>query len=161
MKGLDKLENAEWLESFSHENASDMTFNLYNTLSSDEKIEEFWNKCSDFYHINCFPFDEWLEEWKDIPDIYNVLDQFAHTANGFPLDILICKFNDKSMEEAKRLTEEFRKQYEWTSITIKDPNSYAYMVWFFWGSTWRTAQYIIKELKNRFSNKFRELKVKK
>lgn len=161
MRGLDKLENAEWLESFSHENTSDMTFSLYNTLSSDEDIEAFWNKCSDFYHLSCFPFDDDLDQWRAVPDVYKILDQFAHTADWFPLDVLICKFSEENMEEARRLTEEFKKKYEGTSIAIKDPNSYAYIVWFFWGSSWRTAQYVIKELRNRFPDKFRELKVKK
>ena len=160
MRGFDKLENAEWLVSFSNENSSDITFSLYNTLSGDEDIKNFWEKCSDLYYFSCFPFDESLEQWKEVPDIYKILKQFAHTANGHPLDILICKYDENSMQEARKMTEEFRKKYEWTNITIKDPNNYVYMVWFFWGSAWRTAQYLIRELREQFPDKFRNLKHK-
>ena len=66
MRGFDRLENAEWLESFSRWNSSDMTFNLYNTLTSDEDIKNFWEKCSDLYYFSCFPFDESLEKWKEV-----------------------------------------------------------------------------------------------
>ena len=160
MRGFDRLENAEWLELFSRENSSDITFSLYNNLTSDEDINKFWEKCSDLYYFSCFPFDESLEKWREVPDVYQILKQFAHTANGHPLDILICKYDEESMQEARKMTEEFRKKYEGTNVTIKDPNGYVYMVWFFWGSAWRTAQYLIRELKEKFPDKFRDLKVR-
>ena len=160
MRGIEWLNNAEWLEEFNHKLSSDITFNLYNNLSSDESIRAFWDKCSDFYHLSCFPFDGELEKWVDVPDIYEILKKFAHTADGHPLDVLICKFNEKTMEEAKQQVEELRKRCDGMEITIAEPYPYIYMVWFFGGSSWRTAQYVLWELRNNFPEKFKEIKHK-
>lgn len=160
MEGINIVDNAEWLEGFDYSLSSDITFNLYNTLTYDEQIREFWDKCSDFYHISCFPFDWALEQRRDVPEIYKILIKFAHTAEGHPLDVLICKYNDESMQEFQKKVEEFREKYRKTWIKIKNPNPYVYMVWFFWGSAGRTAQYVIRELKDNFPEKFKELKVK-
>ena len=159
MKNLDRLENSEWLESFAKDTISDITFNLYRTFSSDEEIHEFWNKFSDFYHISCSPFDETIENRRDIHEIYDILKRSQHMAEWHHLEILIGKYSDETMERAKKATEEKRKEYEWTNIIIWDPKSYMYLVWFFWGSSWRTAQYVINEIKNYFPEKFKEVKL--
>ena len=160
MEGIDLVENSEWLESFSRSLSSDITFNLYNTLDNDKQIKEFWDKCSSFYHLSCFPFDETIKQWEIVPDIYEILRCFIHTANGHPLDVLICKYNEGSIQEANNKVELLKKEYEKLWIEIKNPYPYVYMVGFFGGSAWRTAQYMIWELKNKFPEKFKELKIK-
>jgi hypothetical protein len=42
------------------------------------------------------------------------LIKFAHTAEGHPLDVLICKYNDESMQEFQKKVEEFREKYRKT-----------------------------------------------
>lgn len=51
-----------------------------------------------------------------------------HMANGHPLQILIGKYSDESMENARRITEKMRKEYEWMWITVWDPKAYMYLV---------------------------------
>ena len=80
-------------------------------------------------------------------------------AEGRPLEILIWKYNEESMAKARKITEEKRKEYEWMWFTIWDPKEYMYLVWFFGGTTWRTNQYIIKEIRDMFPDKLKVLKV--
>jgi hypothetical protein len=35
-----------------------------------------------------------------------------------------------------------------------------YIIWFFWGTTWRTNEYIIWEIKKMFPDKINEIKIK-
>jgi hypothetical protein len=71
---------------------------------------------------------------------------------------LIGKYSEESMAKARKITEEKRKEYEWMWFTIWDPKEYIYLVWFFGGTTWRTNQYIIKEIKDMFPDKWRVIK---
>jgi hypothetical protein len=75
------------------------------------------------------------------------------------LEILIGKYSEESMAKARKITEEKRKEYEWMWFKIWDPKEYMYLVWFFGGTTWRTNQYIIKEIKDMFPGKLRVIKV--
>lgn len=160
---VDKLENAEWLEDFNSNTWADYSFNLYSTLNSDEQIEEFWERCSEFYFLSVFPYDSEVEKWKDVPELYEIINRLIHWAEWHSLEILIWRYSEETMELARQKTEEKRKEFEeeWLNfITIRDPYLYVYMVWYFWGSAWRTAQYVIRELKNKFPEKFREIKHK-
>ena len=163
MIGIDKLENAEWLEDFNSETWKYYTFDLYRTLNSDEQIREFWEKCSEFYYLPVFPYGTELKRWKDVPELYEIISKLAHWADWFCLELLIWRHSDESMRVAKEKTEEMRKKFEkdWlTFFTVRDPYLYTYMVWYFWGSSWRAAQSVIRELKNKFPEKFREIKHK-
>ena len=79
-------------------------------------------------------------------------------ANGFPLEILIWKYSEESMEKARKITEQRREEFEWSWIIIWEPKSYMYIVWFFWWTTGRTNQAIIKEIKDMFPGKLKVLK---
>lgn len=74
-------------------------------------------------------------------------------ANGHPLEVLIGKYSEESMERAKRITEKMKKEYEWTGIVVWDPKSYMYLVGFFGGTTWRNNEEIIREIREMFPNK--------
>ena len=150
----------EWLEKFSVKNSNDISFDLYkNFADSEESLRKYWESFSDFYYISCAPFDKSIEQWKNVPEIYNILKRSVHMANGFPLEILIWKYSDESMDKARKITEERRKEFEWMWFTVWDPKEYMYLVGFFGGTTWRTNQYIIKEIKNAFPDKWRVIKV--
>ena len=79
-------------------------------------------------------------------------------ANGFPLEIMIWKYSEESMDKARRITEEKRKEYEWMWFTIWELKEYMYIVGFFGGTTGRTNQEIIREIRNMFPDKIRVLK---
>lgn len=160
---IDKLENGEGLEDFNSKTWIDYTFDLHRTLNSDEQIKEFWEKCSEFYYLSVFPHEEELEKWKDVPELYEIISRLAHWADWFCLELLIWRHSDESMKLAREKTEEMKKKFEqdWiTFFTVRDPYSYTYIVWYFWGSSWRAAQSVIRELKNMFPEKFRQLKHK-
>ena len=149
----------EWLESFNRNTTNDISFDLYkNFTDSEENLRKYWEAFSDFYYISCAPFDKSIDQWKNVPEIYNILKRSVHMANGFPLEILIGKYSDESMAKARKITEEKRKEYEWMWFTIWDPKEYMYLVWFFGGTTWRTNQYIIKEIKDMFPDKLKVIK---
>ena len=149
----------EWLESFTRDRSNDISFDLYkNFTDSEENLKKYWEAFSDFYYISCAPFDETIDQWKNVPEIYAILKRSVHMANGHPLEILIGKYSEESMAKARKITEEKRKEYEWMWFTIWDPKEYMYLVWFFGGTTWRTNQYLIKEIKDMFPDKLRIIK---
>lgn len=49
---------------------------------------------------------------ENVPEIYEILKRYEHTANGHPLEILIGKYSEESMEKARKITEERRKEFE-------------------------------------------------
>jgi hypothetical protein len=63
------------------------------------------------------------------------------------------------MEKARKMTEEKRKEYEWTWIIVRDPDSYVYFAWCFGGSTWRGNQEVIRKIRNIFPDKVKEMKL--
>jgi hypothetical protein len=149
----------EWLESFTRNKSSDISFDLYkNFADSEESLRKYWNAFSDFYYISCAPFDNSIEQWKNVPEIYEILKRSVHMANGFPLEILIWKYSDESMDKARKITEERRKEFEWTGIMVWDPKEYMYLVGFFGGTSWRTNQYIIKQIRDMFPDKVKMIK---
>ena len=154
-----KMRTIEWLEKFSVRNSNDISFDLYkNFTDSDESLKKYWDAFSDFYYISCAPFDKSIDQWKNVPEIYAILKRSIHMANGFPLEILIWKYSHESMDKARKITEERRKEFEWTGIVVWDPKEYMYLVGFFGGTSWRTNQYIIKEIKEAFPDKWRVIK---
>lgn len=149
----------EWLESFKRENSNDISFDLYkNFADSEESLKKFWEAFSELYYISCPPFEKNIEQWKNIPEIYDILKRSVHMANGFPLEILIGKYSEESMEKARKITEEKRKEFEWSGIIVWDPKSYMYIIWFFGGSTGRANEQIINDIKKMFPEKIRTIK---
>ena len=149
----------EWLKNFKMENSNDISFDLYkNFADSEESLRKFWNTFSDFYYISCSPFDESIEKWKNVSEIYNILKRSVHMANGFPLEIIIWKYSEESIQKARNITEQKRKEYEWMWFTIWEPKEYMYIVGFFGGTTGRTNQEIIREIRNMFHDKIKVLK---
>ena len=101
-----------------------------------------------------------IRHWKDFPGIYDILKKHSYSmAEGRPIEILVCKYSDEYMEKARKVTEEKRKEYEWTWIIVRDPNSYAYFPWCFGGSTWRGNQEVIRKIRNIFPDKVKEMKL--
>lgn len=149
----------EWLEDFSVKNSNDISFDLYkNFADSEESLRKYWEAFSDFYYISCTPFKNDMENWKDVPEIYDILKRCMHMANCHPLQILIWKYSEESMEKARKITEKMRKEYEWMGIAVWDPKSYTYLVWFFGGIAWRNNEEIIREIKQAFPDKIRVVK---
>ena len=155
-------ENENWLDRFNMENSRDATFDIYDTLNRDKKYEqalkEHCSHFSDIYYIRCFPFS--IDQRKDYPKIYDILKRYEHTANGHPLEILIWKYSDETMQRARKITEENRKRYEDMWFTVWDPKEYQHMIWFFWGTSWRICEEVIKDVKKVAPDKIKLLEVK-
>ena len=159
MKNNHENREIEWLKSFRISDSNDISFDLYKNFSeSEESLKNFWETFSDFYYISCAPFKKSIEQWKDIPEIYEILKRSIHMANGFPLEILIGKYSKESMEKAQKITEEKRKEFEWSNIIIWDPKHYVYIVGLFGGSTWRANEEIINDIKKMFPDKIKTIK---
>lgn len=105
---------------------------LCNTLNNDESIQQFWERCSEFYHLSFFAHPTELEKWIDTPKVYNILKWVMKKASWYTVDLVICKWENKNMD--------------------------TYIVWYFGSGEWRTAKSVISELKRKFPEKFRELK---
>lgn len=161
MSWIKRREDIDWLKSFHWENSYDRSFDLYNTFTnSEEELKKFWDMFSDFYYISCPAFKETIDQWKNMPEIHKILERYAHTANGRPLEILIGKYSEETIAKALKIAEDKRKELEWTWIIVHDPKHYIYIIWFFWGTTWRTNEYIIWEIKKIFPDKINEIKIK-
>jgi len=154
-------ENVNWLDKFNMQNSRDATFDIYDTLNREKKYEqslkEYCSHFSDIYYIKCYPF--LIDQWKDHPEIYDILKRYAHTANGYPLEILIWKYSDEAMQRARKITEENRKRYEDMWFTVHDPNEYQHMIWYFWGTSWRICEEVIKDIKEVAPEKIKVLEV--
>ena len=47
-----------------------------------------------------------IEKWKEIPGIYNILEKYSYDkVEGHPIEILIWKYSEESMEKARKITE--------------------------------------------------------
>ena len=150
----------EWLENFTREESNDISFDLYkNFASSEESLKKYWEAFSDFYYISCLPFDDSIDQRKDVPEIYDILKRSVHMSNGFPLEILIWKYSEESMERARIITEQKRKEFEWLWLKVWDPKSYMHIIWFFWWTTWRNNEEIIREIRQAFPDKVKVIKI--
>ena len=147
-----------WLKWFNKESSFDTTFDLYSTLkpsSINEQVESIWNKLSNIYLITCSPFK--IDDWKNIKDIYDILKRYEDKAEWRTLELLIWEYNDEAMNDVYVKTEELKKQYEWQWIEIRDPKKYMYMIGYYWWTSWRTIQEIIKVFKQKFPNKIKNI----
>ena len=165
-------ENENWLDKFNMKNSRDTTFDIYDVLNFDaygdsnidekhkkyeEALKKYCSYFSDIFYIKCYPF--LIDQWKDHPEIYDILKRYAHTANGYPLEILIWKYSDEAMQRARKITEENRKRYEDMWFTVRDPNEYQHMIWYFWGTSWRICEEVIKDIKEVAPEKIKVLEV--
>ena len=100
-----------------------------------------------------------IEKWKEIPGIYNILERYSYDkVEGHPIEILIWKYSEESMEKARKITEKMRKEFEWIEFVIWEPKSYVYFVGFSWWTRWRTNQEIIREIREMFPDKVKVIK---
>lgn len=159
MKKHFEREKIEWLETFSRNTSNDISFDIYKDFAdTEENIKKYWDAFSDFYYISCPPFKEYIEKRKNVPEIYEILKRSIHMANWHPLEILIWKYSEDSIKKAKKITEEKRKEFEWTWIIIWEPKLYMNIIWFFWWSSGRNNQYIIKKIIDTFPEKIKHIK---
>lgn len=100
-----------------------------------------------------------IEKRKEIPGIYNILEKCSYDmVEGHPIEILIWKYSEESMERLRKITEEKRKEFEWIGFSIWEPKSYVYFIGFSWWTLWRTNQEIIREIREMFPNKVKVIK---
>ena len=101
-----------------------------------------------------------ISKFQKYPGLYNLLQRCScHMQNGHPLEILIGKYSEESMAKARRFTEERRKEFEWMWFTVWNPREYVYILGFFGGSTWRANQEIIRDIRDMFPDKVKEIKL--
>ncbi len=101
-----------------------------------------------------------ISKFKKYPGLYNILQRCSfHMQNWYPLEILIGKYSEESMAKARKFTEERRKEFEWMWFTVWDPREYVYILGYFGGSTWRANQEIIKDIRDMFPDKVKEIKI--
>lgn len=148
----------QWLINFRSDLTRDATFDLYNDLKPSEfssHIENLWNKFSNIYLISCSPFT--IDDRKASPEIYNILKRYQHTAEWRPLEILIWEYSDETMNEMNIKTEELKKQYRWMNVSIQSPKKYMHIVGYYWWTSWRTIQEIIKTFKECFPKRIKTI----
>ena len=66
--------------------------------------------------------------------------------------------NDKE-NELRKITEEKRKEFEWMAVIVWDPKYYMHIVGFFWWTSWRNNQELIREIRNMFADKVKQFKL--
>ena len=155
---LNPENNIEWIKNFNSEVAADHSFDLFNNISLweyDEAVERLWNKFSNMYYIACSPFA--IDTRKSHPEIYKILERYAHTAEWRTFEILIGEYNEESMNEMNTRTENLRKELEELNIQIANPKKYMFIVWFYWWTSWRTIQYIIEKFKKIFPDRIKTI----
>lgn len=151
----------ESLNTFKQKESHDATFELYNTLREKNQLDdltEFCNYFKNIFYIRCFDFK--IDDRKDYPEIYTILKRYEHTANWQALELLIWEFNEESMARARKKTEEYRGIYEPMWIKVNDPMKYQHIIGFFWWSSWRACQEIIRDLKQYHPDKITRIIIK-
>lgn len=157
MAWIDWVDNSEWLENFNFSKSLDITPRLYNTIT-DNFIQELWENSLAFYHLVCLPYWEDLQKWESVPGIYKILKDFVPKAKGHTFDVLIFKKSNQWLDKNKEV---FRNQIwknKMHNFVINNP-FYTYIIGCFWDES-RMVQSVIREFKNKFPEKFRELKHK-
>lgn len=130
-----------------------MNSDLFNNLLFNDKNEELLDKLkqnySDFYYISVSPNEIDKYRWNEI--IYSILKQYQHTAESRNLELLILKYNDKTIAKTRANIKKLQEQY-WDMIS-GDMINYSFVVWVFWGSTWRKRKTIINEIRKNIDIK--------
>jgi len=151
----------ESLNAFNEMESNDVTSaDLYKTLCDQDQwegLKEYCNNFKNIYYIKCFSFS--IEDRKNYPGIYAVLQRYAHTADGRPLELIIWEYSDEAMARMHKTTEECREKYEAMWIKVRDPLKYQHFVGYYWGSSWRACQEIIKKLDQHCSDKITEIRI--
>lgn len=118
-------------------------YDLFNNLENDkESVQDFVNKFEDIYYIsiNSLNFD-W---YKDYPLIDKIIEQYQHTTEWRPMEIMFFKYKALSLEQKQAAKEYLQKTYwDWAQL---DETEYWYVVWYFWWSLWRTNSYYMNEV---------------
>lgn len=109
----------------------------------DEKLKEFISKFDDIYYLKISPFD--TEKYKDNEVISDILRHYAHTAEGWFLEIMVFKLKEWT-EEQKRKTLEKLRSIAWDNVRL-DESKYSYIVWYYWWTMWRINSAYMREIK--------------
>lgn len=155
---IEKEKSIIWIRGFNHKTTRDATFDLYNNFKPSELnewVNDLWNKFSNIYIIKCSPFK--IDERKDTKDIYDILKRYENKAEWRPIEILIWEYNQDTINQAIQKTEELKKQFEWIRIEVREPYKYMHIIWYFWWTSWRTIQEVIKHFKSSFKNKIKTI----
>ena len=120
---------------------------LFNNLLFNYKDQEFLDKLnqnySDLYYISVFPNEVDKYKWNKI--VCDILKKYTHTAENKNLELLILKYSDEKVFQAKENIKKLQEQY-WDIIS-GDIIKYSFIVWFSWGSDWRKCKEIIDKIR--------------
>ena len=119
---------------------------LFDSIKNDdEKLKEFVSKFDDIYYFKISPFD--TEKYKDNEVISDILRHYAHTAEGWFLEIMVFKLKEWTEEQKKETLAKLRSTF-WDSANIKlDESKYSYIVWYYWWTMWRTNSAYMRDIK--------------
>ena len=117
---------------------------LFDSIKNDdEKLKEFVSKFDDIYYFKISPFD--TEKHKDNEVISDILRHYAHTAEGWFLEIMVFKLKEWTEEQKKETLEKLRS-IAWDNVRL-DESKYSYIVWYYWWTMWRTNSAYMREIK--------------
>lgn len=122
---------------------------LFDSIKNDdEKLKEFVSKFDDIYYFKISPFD--TEKYKDNEVISDILRHYAHTAEGWFLEIMVFKLKEWTEEQKKETLAKLRSTF-WDSANIKlDESKYSYIVWYYWWTMWRTNSAYMRYIKRLY-----------
>lgn len=109
----------------------------------DEKLKEFISKFDDIYYFKISPFD--TEKYKDNEVISDILRHYAHTAEGWFLEIMVFKLKEWTEEQKKETLAKLRS-IAWDNVRL-DESKYSYIVWYYWWTMWRINSAYMREIK--------------
>lgn len=133
------------LPDFSTETISMQTSDeLFWNLKESDSIKDFiLKRFNEIYYIQIYPKDFSRNIWNE--RINDIIRRYQHYAEFYPIDIMLFKLNEKSLDQAKNIYEEMKVKY-WDVISISKTKR-IYIVWFFWWTTWRNNQAFIDKIK--------------
>ncbi len=122
---------------------------LFGVLWNSEDIKEKILKTfDDIYLLDVAP-DE-IDKYKWNKDVYNILKHYVHNnaAENMNLQIMFFKINKSWLSNMKELYTKYKEEL-WDML-VENKSKYYIIIWYFGGSTWRTNQYVIEEIKQKF-----------
>ncbi|MCK9467205.1 MAG: hypothetical protein M0P94_02655 [Candidatus Absconditabacterales bacterium] len=126
---------------------------LFDSLFLDDKNKALLDKLkqtySDFYYISVSPNE--IDKYKGNNIVYDILKQYHHTAENHNLELLILRYNNQVISQAKENIKKLQEQYG--DIISENIANYSFVIGFFGGSAGRKGQEIIKKIKEHIAVK--------
>ncbi|MFZ2151385.1 MAG: hypothetical protein WAZ12_01150 [Candidatus Absconditicoccaceae bacterium] len=143
------------LPDFSSETLSDKTATeLFSTLQESDSLKDFLDaRFDDICYLQINPNDP--SQYASNPIINDIVTRHIRYAEYHPIEIMFFKINENTLNKAQQTYEEMKLKYG--DMIEMNKTKRVYIVGFFGGTSGRTNQYFIDQIKSQLPVKIMKI----